>query len=483
MTLPKIIEQNAVKLIDPGSLNVIVGRNGSGKSRFLRELESLRHAGGYFVQYISPERAGSFEFDPGVEHSVRGNRTWIEETRKRNQVTNFKQASAKRLRDLAMRFALKMETDRELRESFDKTFSTEKLNKINQMLSNIYLSRDGAEAFVFKTIDEEILAPDQLSSGESEIVALGTEILHFFELCEPNRTNLLLLDEPDVHLHPDLQSRLARFLINEISELPTDVREATAVIITTHSTPLICELVRYENCTLGVKHYGNMNVVQHKATEQLQKLAPFFGHPLSRVIADDLPLIVEGEDDERVWQQAARTSQGRLKVFPVVAGTVVHLKDLESSCDSLMNGIYDNPKAISVRDGDGKREAIDAVGCVHRFRLQCYEIENLLLTDDVLNSMSSNWSDFVTRANSWCSLNSNRAEIELLQKVIGSPDRFRNQKIKDIRNLIPAILDSKKQWETIVGQALGRLDASSPSGKNALKDYVGEDLLLAMGLF
>ncbi|MFZ5500605.1 MAG: hypothetical protein ACOY58_01655, partial [Candidatus Micrarchaeota archaeon] len=48
-----------------------------------------------------------------------------------------------------------------------------------------------------------------------------------------------------------------------------------------------------------------------------RKILPVFGaHPLSNVFNRAPILLVEGEDDERIWQQAVRTARGRLKLFP-----------------------------------------------------------------------------------------------------------------------------------------------------------------------
>ena len=51
---------------------------------------------------------------------------------------------------------------------------------------------------------------NSLSSGESELIALAIEVLVFAYQIGANK--LLLLDEPDVHLHPDLQQKFVGFV-------------------------------------------------------------------------------------------------------------------------------------------------------------------------------------------------------------------------------------------------------------------------------
>jgi predicted ATP-dependent endonuclease of OLD family len=53
--------------------------------------------------------------------------------------------------------------------------------------------------------DGSEVSEDQVSSGEAELIALAIEVLVFSRDSRSNR--VLLLDEPDVHLHPDLQQR------------------------------------------------------------------------------------------------------------------------------------------------------------------------------------------------------------------------------------------------------------------------------------
>lgn len=473
-------------LRNPTNLNIIVGRNGSGKSRFLRALYGRRNQNGSYFSYVSPERAGIFEPSPNIEQNTRSNMSWLDNHRDKNQVESFKNSSANKLRELAFLFGKKLEYDRALRADFSKTFDSEQLSKINGLLSNVHIDRSdqiGGD-FVFSTLDGANVKPDQISSGESEAISLGAEILHFFSVLKPDRTNVLLLDEPDVHMHPDLQARLARFIVNEISALTPELREKTIVCLATHSTPLICELAISQYCSIGTKVFGVDIVEQRPVAEELKKAAAFFGHPLSKSISDDVPVILEGEDDERIWQQAARTGQGRLKIFPVLAFSVNQQGDLETFCNSMLAAIYDHPVALSIRDGDGRRGSLASVGCVERYRLQCYAAENLLVTDEVLSSLGTSWSAFQVAAQKWCAENITHPDIQFIQRLAGSTDRLRDEKIKDIRTLIPVIAGSKKPWEVHVGQVLGRVSDLNTDRRlqHGIAEYVGIEFLKRLGL-
>ena len=468
------------------NLNVIVGRNGAGKSRFFRHLAGLKDDAEYFISYISPERAGSFLIDASIEHARRNDKNFESHSRLRNQADSFKKTSAIKLRELAMLFSVNVENDLTLRSQLDKTFVTEKLEKINSLLSNIYLERHGAQEFRFITNSGDEVPPDAISSGESEAVSLGTEILHFFEGSTSEKINVLFLDEPDVHLHPDLQARLARFMIHELEGLSDEIKARTFICLATHSTPLLAELALSSLCSIGTK-YSNSEVVQQiPISKKFSNLAPFFGHPLSKFINNEIPFIIEGEDDERVWVQAYRTSQGKLHIFPCLSHSVNHQLELETSCERILSAIYDDPSAISLRDADGdiSRTDLPPVGCVKRFRLRCYAIENLLLTNEVLDSVGKDWQTFTQDAHAWCASNPNHQYISEVIQFLADASRGRDIKIINIRNIIVKIFNSTKPWEAIIGQCIGNLYLlkNSPISTHSLVDYLGIPLLQEIGL-
>lgn len=376
------------------NINLILGRNGAGKSRFLRSLDSSLAANAdFYVRYVSPERAGVFRPDGNIQNAMEQNKEWLRSVRSKNQAENFKAASANLLREIELAYLRRLQQSHHIRTDLDRNFRTDRLDQINQLFPNISIEQDRSN-YVFRSNSGEVIPPDQISSGESEAISLASEIMYFFETIDPTKFNLLLLDEPDVHLHPDLQARLANFLKRSLDDVPTDHRNTVAVCIATHSTPLVCALAPYGYTAIGTKDFGQAVVQMSPASEQLRKVAPFFGHPLSLSINNDVMLILEGEDDERVWQQAARSSKGQIRLFPVLATTVDQQTHLEAFCGQLLSALYDKPVAYSLRDGDGSRGSLESIGPVIRFRLQCYAAENALLADECLAVLGTDWERF-----------------------------------------------------------------------------------------
>lgn len=304
------------------NINLIVGKNGAGKSRFLRDLDSsLSGNSAFYVRYVSPERAGVFRADGNIQNAMEQDKDWLRTVRSKNQVDNFKSASANLLREIELAYLRRLQEMHHIRTDLDRNFQTDRLDQINQLFHNISIEQERSN-YIFRSASGNIIPPDKISSGESEAISLASEIMYFFETIDPKKFNLLLLDEPDVHLHPDLQARLANFIYRSFDDIPENQKGSVAVCIATHSTPLVCSLASYECTAIGTKDFEQTVVKMVAANEQLRKIAPFFGHPLSLSINNDVMLILEGEDDARVWQQAARSSKGRIRLFPVVATSV-----------------------------------------------------------------------------------------------------------------------------------------------------------------
>ncbi|MDC7788221.1 AAA family ATPase [Rhodoplanes sp. TEM] len=466
-------------LTNLNNINVIMGRNGAGKSRFLRDIEEMtsRNNQRFYVRYVSPERAGTFKRNGSVITNMTSNPNWLRESRATNQSSDFKAASAMLFREAETLYLRRLASTPEIRLNQTRNFETDRLSKVNQLLTNISLEMGKTDLEFRSLADGQVIRPEEISSGESEAVALSTEILYFFDTIEPSKFNLLLLDEPDVHLHPDLQARLGKLIISMLDEFKNQA-ESIAVCLSTHSSPLVCSLADSPYVSIGTKSFAVDAVELKPISAELRKVAPFFGHPLSLSLSEDVALILEGEDDERVWQQAARTSKGRIKVFPVLAGSVDQQAELESFCVDLLGTLYDNPVAFSLRDGDGVvDQPLEHCFPIKRYRLNCYSIENTIVTDPCLAVMRTTWPDFIAAVTKWVEENHDHPDSILIKELAESNDRLRHKKIKRIRQLVCAVLECKKPWEVVVGQAIGALMSKDLTNSNMLVDFLGAEMV------
>ena len=241
---------NNTTLRNLGHLNVVLGKNGVGKSELLRALDTFLEANPsqYLAKYISPERGGELAYHPSVEANLRSHNAWGSGARRKNRVSEFRNMSFSEYRNLELLVLRKKEVDPSAPE-FDLT-----LDKINALLNHVKIvRRDNADLVIYSKQFAEAQKTKSMSSGESELVTLAIEILAFCERSEHidhiNKKKFLLIDEPDVHLHPDLQVRLVKL----IAEATKD-KDITAVIAT-HSTPILTALTAR---TDRVRIYGKI---------------------------------------------------------------------------------------------------------------------------------------------------------------------------------------------------------------------------------
>src|SRR6266478_4832964 len=299
-------------LVNLAKTNVLLGKNGCGKSTLLRLIDEQARSDPRtgLVKYISPERGGELNYDGNVETNIVRDPNWLHSNRRNNRSDSFRQTSAIEFRRLETLVLRKIEKDsdtrRDPRFTFDSTIA-----EINSLLDNVQIGRADDVGFKTRPVSSTEYWPNQqkLSSGESELISLAIEILSFCYQVEqkndPGKHNLLLLDEPDVHLHPDLQHRLMTLLTNAIRS------KAIVVVIATHSTAILAGLSSHSESAVGFMKAGD-NLIRFQAiTEAARAILPIFGaHPLSNVFNERPVLLVEGKDDVRICQQAVRSSAG-----------------------------------------------------------------------------------------------------------------------------------------------------------------------------
>jgi predicted ATPase len=463
------IAVNDYSLSDLASINVVVGKNGCGKSTLLKRLE--QGLSGDLIgakKYITPERGGVLSYQANVEQNHSTNALWLSESRRNNQFNQFREQSVVQFRRLEL--AIHREREAQNQVSNFQPY----INRINALLDNIEIERaDPSFSFTSKANGQPVL-PDQISSGEAELISLGIEILMFGTEVVPGKDNYLFLDEPDVHLHPDLQGRLVKFLRDTVAD------RGFTVIMATHSTAILGGLIDYDGTAVSFMKAGEHGLKFEAITEVQKRVLPVFGaHPLSNIFNEAPVLLVEGDDDVRVWQQAVRSSSGSIKLYPVSCDTVSAMSTYENEVRSIVDAVYDHARAFSLRDRDGTDGELSDEAPLIRMKLSCRAAENLLLSNDVLATCGLDWQEAIRRIDTW--LESNQAHTrhaEVLAFRDGGYDR-KGWDLKNIRMILVAmILNSAKPWEVLVGQTLSRLsqpDAGEPApDPDSLLAYLGD---------
>jgi energy-coupling factor transporter ATP-binding protein EcfA2 len=476
------ITEGGKTLRNLGSINVIIGKNGCGKSILLRTLDA-QFAGKsdqLLVKYLSPERGGQLSFDAHVENSINTNLTWGANVRRNNRVDNFRQMSFAEFRLLETLVLRTIERDPQKRADLAFTFDGT-IDQINALLENVKLVRTASAGFEVHAKEGQAVKREapSLSSGESELLSVAIEILSFaYKANHPDnaaKQAFLLLDEPDVHLHPDLQSRLMGLLAEAVKD------NKVTTIIATHSTAILGGLPQADS-RVAFMNKGANDLTFRSISDELRRVVPVFGaHPLSNVFNQNPVLLVEGDDDARVWQQAVRSAQGHLKIWPCSVGDIQSLNAHEKTASEVIGSVYDAARAFSLRDRDEHPYEIADLPHVTRMRLNCRAAENLLLTDDVLQVLGTSWPELQKNIIDWIASNEGHARWAEMQTFAEKWDR-RNGSIKYLRNTILGITGYPKDWEIAVGHGIAGLRPESETGDGSLADFVGPKVCQALNL-
>lgn len=466
-------------------MNVLLGKNGSGKSSFLRSLDECVTSGALDAwtksKYVTPERAGTLVYDIGVESNISANANWLLTNRRANQARDFKQQTISQYRQLELDVLRNVE-DASIADQKPTHYFSDFMERINSLLENIEIRRErGPQTLKLHSRDTgELVTADKISSGESELITLAIEASSFALGVTPGDRGLLLLDEPDVHLHPDLQARLVKFLVRLASEFGLDV------IIATHSTAILGELSNGADSTVCFQSSKQASLVFDPIDVTYKQLLPVFGaHPLTQVFNETRTLLVEGDDDVRIWQEAVRASQGAIKVTPIGCNGTSDMHSYEQAMQKIVSAVYENGQAYSLRDLDESgQESIDDTPPIIRMRLSCRNAENLMLSDEVLNSVSIDWERAKQRTTAWCAGNEDHSYFPQMKAFIDGGFDRKNYDLKDIRMiLLGDVLESRKPWEVLVGKAIGKLRANpGTAGDHSLRAYLGNKTVTTLGI-
>ena len=132
------------------------------------------------------------------------------------------------------------------------------------------------------------------------------------------------------------------------------------------------------------------------------------------------------------------------------------------------------PPGYSFRDLDDSAQSdIDDLGVVCRVRLNCYAVENLLLAKECLEEHNFTEDDFKNELTKWVQQFSEHKFSDEMTTLIERFHDRRTFKIKNLRNIIVAILGTNKPWEVVVGQSIAKNISSTDDSDNSVRNYLG----------
>jgi len=437
---------------------ILVGKNNSGKSWLLREfakklepkflnqnLEKERKD--LRARYISPERFGDFTRDTNYEESNLSNKLQRDFEKIKNQSVDF-------FKDAISAFNSLFNILRRFSSAGPSITCEDLIKKLNGKIEGLnfrlstYEDQSGGLNFI---LNNSFGIPKNLSSGTMQIVSLMMYVLDFIYSGQYSKDSYLLIDEPDVHIHPDLQIAFIKFLI--------DVTKDTKykILIATHSSSIVAGFKNTEDSYIGT--IKNQELEFTKIDKITVELLPSLGaHSLSYVFNQSPLLMIEGDDDHIVWNHAIRKSQGKINFHLVDTGGKDNFVNYEEIVLKISPQLFDNPRVFEIRDADEdssgelKKDLKDE-RFIKRSYLNCREIENLILSNEVLKTLSiDSWNEA-----------KEKIDIDMKYKNL---DRYKT-KIDQEYGLISLLSDTNsKSWEQLVGEAIGKNIESINSLKN-----------------
>lgn len=449
------------------TVTVLFGKNGSGKSLLLRAWRDAHPAS---CHYVVPERGGE------IDYQAQFFQQQIDANERRGQATrNFVEQYR---RQIIARIHAYFSVRGNYRGDKLPGDPGELELFLSQLLPDFQLQLTATRNPPYRlsrTLDgTDVGNIDQLSSGEAQLLTLALDILTIGAIwdIENKASRVVLVDEPDAHLHPDLQARFADFLIGVAKKYKLQL------IVATHSTTLLAALGQFGADKASVV-YLDRTKQQFRAspfTKVLKELAACLGgHALMGPLFGVPLLLVEGDDDYRIWGQVPRHHVVSFSVIPCHGDEIKsYQKNLERLFEALRERA-DTVAGYALLDADKPKPQVNATTPqkhIAFIQLACHESENLYLTDEVLALIGTNWQQaadlIVAEADKY------GEKAPALKRAKGWDRKGGDFKI--LISEIAKIIDPKNvHWTIRVAHAIGRL---KPQGQ--LAEYLGDEVLRSL---
>lgn len=349
------ITHSNIQNVQPKSIHIhsgittFLGPNGSGKTTLLRGLKQAIavHASGKMVRYVSAGRLGPLEnyrsdFDglrngrPNYENAEYGNKASMQRRHLNETVTGD-------FATLSERPDILIKVQERLRKLFNR---------------DVRVEWDGGKLKIFFTrVDVE--------SSEYSSAREASGLLHLVSILAglyDDEVGVVLIDEPEVSLHPQLQS----FLYQEILKVAgsPDEQGKKLVFLSTHSTEFVYlqsvgDLASVVFCSDVLKNPVQIDpTIEEFHGRKIQALLARMGQEHKLALFCDRPLLVEGPSDQIICSGISRaldlnTEAAGSQILPVTG------KGQMPVVTKLMRLIGKTPSVLA--DADALADGLDLI--------------------------------------------------------------------------------------------------------------------------
>ncbi len=256
---------------------------------------------------------------------------------------------------------------RPFRNAFSKLLSPKKLSEVNLRDPRLlYSDGEGGQA----------LPIESLSSGEKEVVSITFDLL----IQQPSHC-VILFDEPELHLHPELSYRFFQTL--------RDVGESNQFILFTQSPELISTALKYTIFYIDMRYDVPNQAMLVQETEDTHEALALMGQNLGIIARGRKIVLIEGEHgslDREFYTHIAEVRLRDLSFLPIGGvDTIGHFSRIVSSV--LARSLW-GVEFHMIRDRDGISDDVakefirQSGGRLHI--LQRYHLENYFLEPNLI---------------------------------------------------------------------------------------------------
>jgi hypothetical protein len=286
ISIPVIWGDETFQKEEWGAINYIVGSNGTGKSILAEQLKANFSNGGFTARYLNAERLIGFEKKATSRYGGGGLERGFDISALADYKNRAEQSglSSSAIIILKERLDIRIKIEALLSDMFNKT---------------IRLVEEGG---FLKPKIQNISSGEEYNMANSECHGLKELITLLTFIYSPDK-NCLILDEPELHLHPQYQS----FFLEEIRKLAGNPREDPTkkmFFIITHS-PYFLDLKKIDElkdiivCQLD-KTPVFVRELEGDDEYILKKFIPRFNTHHKQFFFSPNPVFVEGYTDQQM---------------------------------------------------------------------------------------------------------------------------------------------------------------------------------------
>jgi putative ATP-dependent endonuclease of the OLD family len=273
-----------------------------------------------------------------------------------------------------------------------------------------------------------------LGLGQKNILYLSLFIAELENSSQPHEINLLLIEEPEAHLHPQLQ----KILFSNLKELKT-----TQVFMTSHSTHIASDC-----------DYKNLNILYHSHENEVKSFSPFRDGLLSvreslllkryldatrsELFFASTIILVEGVGEQFIIPAIAANVYGINLTEHNISVIPIHCRYFEPYLKLVQQGNLEIPTAVLIDGDSDELEGEESVttSVENALKLEVPDrvkvcVGTKTLEVDLFPDVETN---SLYLAKCFANLGHKRSYDNLVAKTIKEPDKWQEELLSRINN-------------------------------------------------